>query len=115
MKEKIEDYYLKQIEPNRSVLFALRDIILNYHEFISEEWKYGLPSYYYNKKPFCYIWKDKKTSEPYIGIARGFQMEHPSLIQGDRTRIKIFPIPTNQDIDINTIYQIFDEASKLYK
>lgn len=115
MKEKIENYYLKQIEPNKSCLFALRDIIIKYNKNISEEWKYGLPSYYYKKKPFCYIWKDKKTNEPYIGIARGFLIEHPSLIQGDRTRIKILPIPTDQDIQIKTIYAIFNLTVKLYK
>lgn len=114
MKEKIENYYLKQIEPNRSCLFALREIILNYSQHISEEWKYGLPSYYYKKKPFCYIWKNKKTNEPYIGIARGFLIEHESLLQGDRTRIKILPIATNKDIDIELIYVIFNLASKLY-
>lgn len=114
MKEKIEAHYLKQKEPNRSVLFALRAIILNYNEFISEEWKYGLPSYYYKKKPFCYIWKDKKTNEPYIGIARGFLIEHPKLIQGDRTRIKILPIATNKDIDIETLYEVFSLAAEHY-
>ena len=115
MKEKIEAYYLKQIEPNRSCLFALRSIILNYNTHISEEWKYGLPSYYYKKKTFCYLWKDKKTNEPYIGIARGFLIEHTALIQGDRTRIKILPIPVDKDIEIKTIYNVFDLATTLYK
>jgi hypothetical protein len=115
MKEKIENYYLKQVEPNRSCLFALREIILNYSKYISEEWKYGLPSFYYKKKPFCYIWKDKKTNEPYIGITKGFLIEHSSLVQGNRTRIKILPIPTDQDIQIKTIYTIFDLTTKLYQ
>ena len=114
MKEKIENYYLKQTEPNRSVLFALREIIRNYDDRISEEWKYGLPSYYFKNKPFCYLWRDKKTNEPYIGIARGFLIEHPILIKGDRTRIKILLIPIDKDIQIKTIYAVFDMASKLY-
>lgn len=114
MKEKIDAYFLKQIEPNRSCLFALRDIIRNYNNEISEEWKYGIPYYYYKKKPFCYIWKDKTTQKPYIGISRGILIKHPSLIQGNRTKIKILPIETDKDILIETIYSIFDLATKLY-
>ena len=114
MKEKIEAYYLRQTEPNKSCLLALRDIILNFDDRITEEWKYGLPSYYYKKKPFCYIWRDNKTHEPYIGIARGFRIDHPALIQGDRTRIKILPIAPTEDIDIELIYEIFNLAKAVY-
>ena len=114
MKEKIEAYYLKQIEPNKSCLLALRTIVRDFDPNITEEWKYGLPSYYYKKKPFCYFWKDKQTQEPYIGIARGFLIEHPALIQGDRTRIKIIPIAPTKDIPIKIIYEIFELAVAVY-
>lgn len=114
MKEKIEAYFLKQQEPYRSCLMSLRYIVLNYDTNISEEWKYGLASYYYKKKPFCYFWKDKKTQEPYIGIARGYLIEHPKLIAGDRSRIKIIPIDTAKDIPVEKIYEIFDLAVSCY-
>lgn len=115
MKEKIEAYYLKQVEPTKSCLLALRTIIKNYDATISEEWKYGLLSFYLKKKPFCYIWKDKNTQEPYIGISRGYLIEHPALIQGNRTRIKILPIHPEKDIPIELIYEIFELAASTYK
>tara|TARA_B100000809_G_scaffold266776_2_gene331462 strand:- start:3880 stop:4227 length:348 start_codon:yes stop_codon:yes gene_type:complete len=115
MKEKIEAYYLKQVEPNKSCLLTLRTIIKNYDIHISEEWKYGLPSFYYKKKPFCYLWKNKKTQEPYIGIARGFLIEHTELIQGDRKRIKKLPITPTKDIPIKKTHEIFKLAISTYK
>lgn len=114
MLNKIEEFYDKQIEPNKSCFLALRSLTLNYSNEIQELVKYGLPFYYYKKKPFCYFWKDKKTNEPYVGIAKGFLIEHPTLIKGDRTRIKILPIPPLTDISKTTLYEVFDLASEHY-
>jgi len=116
MLNKIENYYLKQEEANRGFLLALRGLVLDFDPIrISQEWKYGLPFFYYKKKPFCYFWKDKKTQEPYIGMAKGYLIEHPSLESGDRTRIKILPLNTSKDIDIRTLYEVFELAIQHYK
>jgi hypothetical protein len=55
-----DNYYLKQEEPYKSYLLALKDIILGLDEAITPEWKYGLPFFYYNKKMFCYFGKIKR-------------------------------------------------------
>ena len=34
---------------------------------------------YYQQKMFCYLWTDKKTHEPYIGIVEGNKIDHPLL------------------------------------
>lgn len=114
MLTKIEEFYEKQTEPNKSCFLALRGLILNFSPDIQELVKYGLPFYYYKKKPFCYIWKDKKTNEPYIGMHKGFLIEHPSLIKGNRTRIKILPVPPLEDISKTTLYDVFKLALEHY-
>tara|TARA_B100000809_G_scaffold251192_1_gene284442 strand:+ start:14156 stop:14506 length:351 start_codon:yes stop_codon:yes gene_type:complete len=109
-----DNYYLKQEEPYKSCLLTLKDIILSLDESITPEWKYGLPFFYYKKKMFCYFWKDKKTQEPYIGICRGNEIEHPLLEAGNRTRMKILRINPNEDIDVDSIQEILTEAITCY-
>jgi hypothetical protein len=110
-----DNYYLKQEEPYKSCLLALKDIILTLDENITPEWKYGLPFFYYKKKMFCYFWKDRKTQEPYIGVCRGKEIEHPLLEIGNRKRMKIFRVNPNEDIDIKSIKEILIEAMTFYK
>lgn len=110
-----DNYYLKQEEPYKSCLLALKDIILGLDENITPEWKYGLPFFYYKKKMFCYFWKDKKTQEPYIGVCRGNEINHPLLEAGNRTRIKIFRVNPNEDIDVKNVLEILSLAMGQYK
>ena len=108
------NYYLKQEEPYKSCLLVLKDIIIGLDEQITPEWKYSLPFFYFKKKPFCYFWKDKKTQEPYIGVCRGGEMEHPLLEAGNRTKMKILRINPNEDIDIEAVQEILKLAMTLY-
>jgi len=111
---EIDSFYLSKAEPTKSCLLALREIITDFDKDISEAWKYRMPFFLFKGKIFCYLWTDKKTKEPYIGIVEGNKINHPSLIQGNRVRMKALPIDPNQDIPIKTIYSIFSEAVRFY-
>jgi hypothetical protein len=110
----VDQFYLNKEEPARSCLQALRSIFFGYHNDLTEHWKYGLPFFYYKKKPFAYLWIDKKTLYPYIGVVKGIFIEHPMLDQGNRKKMKVIPIDPNADIPVEVIYEIFDEAVALY-
>ena len=114
MKE-LDDFYLKLDEPNRACLLALRDIILAQDEAITTAWKYSLPFFCYKGKMFCYFWFDKKTTHPYIGMVEGKRLDHPKLIAGNRSRMKILPIDPNKDIPIRAIKSIMKQALDLYR
>ena len=115
MIKEHDNYYLKQEEPNKSCLLALKDIILKLDSEITPEWKYGLPFFYYKKKMFCYFWKDKKTQEPYIGICRGNEIDHPLLEVGNRKRMKILRINPQKDINVEELTDILVKAMELYQ
>lgn len=115
MIDILSDYYLRQEEPQRSCLLALRDIILKQDENVSETVKYGMPCFCYRKKMFCYLWTDHKTSEPYILMVEGKHLNHPELEQGDRSRMKILRIDPNEDLPIKTIELILNDALDLYR
>ncbi len=110
MQNEQEQFYLNKIEPHRSCLLTLRNIIINQNNEITTSWKYKMPFFCYHKKMLCYLWTDKKTKEPYIGFVDGNLIKHPKLIQGNRSRMKILPINPNKDIPIQLIKVLLDKA-----
>ena len=114
MQEQLDNFYLNQEEPNQSCFLALREIILAYHKDITPDFKYGLPFFMFKGKMFCYLWKDKKSNQPYISFAAGNKIEHPSLFQGDRKRFKLLFVDPERDIPIKLIQEILHLAQKTY-
>ncbi|MCG8373924.1 MAG: DUF1801 domain-containing protein [Balneolales bacterium] len=110
MQKQLEDFYNSQKEPNRSCLFALRDIILNFDPNLKETTKYGMPCFVLRKKHFCYLWIDKITGTPYILLVDGVHIEHTALKAGARKRMKVLEINPEQDIPLHTIHEIFNLA-----
>lgn len=115
MQSQLQDFYASKDESTQSCLFALRDIILEFNPEITETVKYGMPCFVYGKKHFCYLWTDKKSGHPYILIVEGNNIDHPSLIQGDRKRMKELPVDPGKDIPVKIIYDIFNLALTYYK
>lgn len=115
MVEELHNYYLSKEEPNKSCLLALRSIILNQDENITETQKWGMPCFCYKNKMFCYLWTDKKTQEPYILMVEGKYLDHPQLEEGDRLRMKILRVNSNKDLDLKTIETIMQKALDLYR
>jgi hypothetical protein len=111
--EKLDDFYLQQKEPTGGCLLALRDIILSFNSDITETRKYGMPCFCYKNKAMAYLWKDKKSQEPYILFVDGIQIDHPALEQGDRARMKILPVDPDKDIPIKRIQEILVLALEL--
>ena len=111
----LAQFYLNLTEPNKSCLLTLRDIILNTDCHVTETLKYGMPCFCFKNKMFCYLWIDKKSQEPYILFVEGNNLDHPMLEAGSRKRMKTLPVPANQDLPIETIQQLFNEALDLYR
>ena len=115
MIEALDQFYLEQEEPTKGALLALREIILSLDGHIAPAWKYKAPFFLYKGKMFCYLWIEKKTRLPYIGVVEGRRIEYPLLEQEKRSRMKIFRINPNLDIPIIEIQAILNKALGLYK
>ncbi len=108
---KPTDAFFEQLdEPLKSTLLALRNHLLNFKEDITEKMSYGMPTYYYQGKRICYLWKKKNTNTPYIGFIDGNLIEHPLLLQEKRARMKIFLIDTKKDLPYQTIDELLSLA-----
>ncbi len=109
-----DSFYFEKEESIKSCLLALKAIILKYNNNLEPRWYYRLPCFMYKNQIFCYLWIDKKTQFPYIAIGKGIKIEHPDLIQGNRTFVKLLMIDPNKDIPIDKIHHIFDSTMELY-
>ena len=114
MLRPIDQYFLQKEEPSKSCLEVLRRLILNFDEAITEEWKYGMPVYCYHGKMLCYLWIHRKFKQPYLGIVEGKRMNHPELLQENRSRMKILLIEPMKDIPLKKIRTILKEAISFY-
>ena len=110
-----DNYYEQKEEPVKSCLLALRDIILSQDKDISAAWKYGMPFFCYKGKMFCYLWVHKKYQLPYIGIVEGKKFNHPDLIIEKRSRMKIMLFDPCEDLPVEIINSILQQAINLYK
>jgi hypothetical protein len=106
-------FFLNQIEPNKSCLLALREIILQHNTAIAETVKYGMPCFCFGKKALWYLWTHKKTYEPYILFVNGNELHHHELEQGNRSKMKILRIDATQDIPIDLIRSLLAESIRL--
>ena len=48
-------YINKQKEPYQSIMLYVRSVLLKSHQDINERISYGIPFFYYKKRPLCYL------------------------------------------------------------
>ena len=113
--KELDNFYWNNEEPSRGCYLALKEIILGLDKGMTPEWKYKLPFFYLNGKMFCYLWKDKKTKMPYIGIMGGNKLEHPKLIQDGRKWVKILYVDPEKDLDIDLIMEIMAMTLEMHE
>ena len=115
MLRDIDNFYLRQEEPAKSCLLALREIILQQDDNITAAWKYGMPFFCYKRKMFCYLWINKKNGQPYLGMVEGKHLQHPELLIENRSRMKIMLFDPAKNLPVKKINAILQQAVNLYK
>jgi hypothetical protein len=111
----LHTFYDQQPEPLKSTLLALKAVILAQDADITHEWKYGMPFFCYKGKMFCYLWVQKKTGQPYLGLVEGKHFDQPFLLQEKRSRMKIYLLHAEEDLPIDTLEALVNQALVLYK
>lgn len=114
MLNDLNAWYISKEEPTKSTLLAMRKFILDFDENMTETWTHGMPMFRYKGKLFCYLWIDKKTYTPYIGIYKGIEIEHPKLELGNRNKMKTMHINPEKDLPTRTLNKILKMAVALY-
>ena len=81
------------------------------------EFKWGIPYFYYKKKPLCYLNASHTHRFVDVGFAKGFQLknnlEHLIADKG-RNTVKSLRYRTLEEINNTILIAVLKEAEKLY-
>ena len=111
-----EAYILKQSEPYKSILLHLQVLVEFTFPKAELLYKWGIPCYYNNKKPICYL----NQSKDYVDIAF-WHSAHLSkkfdsvLVSENRKIVKSLRYKTLDDINDSILLEILDEIKTLKK
>ncbi len=112
MLTPLENYYLKQPEPIRECLLAMKEIILHISSKITHERKYQIPFFYYKGKKLCFLWVDRK--KPLLGFVQDRKLQ--PLVAGVKRRdtIETILLDPAADLPIELVTERLKEIMKLY-
>ena len=110
-------YILQQPEKYRDILLHIISVVEQTLPEATLEYKWGIPYFYYKKKPFCYLNASHKHEFVDVGFAKGFQLkcnqEHLIADKG-RNTIKSLRYFNIEKIDNAVLVAVIKEAKKLY-
>ncbi|MEZ4837993.1 DUF1801 domain-containing protein [Flavobacterium sp.] len=112
-----EEYILNQPEPYRSILLHVQAVIeLNVPE-IKLFYKYKIPFYYYNNKPFIYLNASHKKHYVDVAFIRGYELTlHQDQLTGEgRTLVKSLRYKRLEEIDNAVLEELIQAQILLLK
>ncbi len=103
---------MKQPEPTRGCLLALKDLILRLDPNITQQRKFQIPFFYYKDKKLCFLWVHKK--QPLIGFVedKTIYPKKDGIKRKDKMETMYFD--ANADIPIKLIMSNLKKTIKLY-
>jgi len=115
-----ENYILEQPEPFRSILLHLQVTIENTVPEIDLLYKYKIPFYYIEKKPFCYLNHTKGYVDLGFWNAAHLSRHVELMISKDRKYMRSLRYYTMEDIDQRVLEEVLIDAfmvkdKKFYK
>lgn len=101
----------------RGILLCIIDVVKQTLPEATLEYKWGIPYFYYKRKPFCYLNASHKKQYVDVGFAKGFQLQNHLdhlIADNGRNTIKSLRYISIESININVLTQVILEAEKLY-
>ena len=105
-----EAYILNQIEPFRSILLQLQIIIETTLPNPQMLYKYKIPFYYIDKKPFCYLNVTKGYVDLVFYHGTHLQKHFSFLETGGRKHMKSLRYKKIEDIQHTVLIETLEEA-----
>jgi hypothetical protein len=112
-----QEYILHQPEKYREILYHVISVIENNLPDVTLLFKWGIPYFYYHKKPFCYLAPNHKKGFVDVGFAKGFELKNNQehLIDENRNTVKSLRYFSLEAIDNTVLIAVLKEALTLYK
>jgi len=111
-----EEYIFRQPEMYREILLHIVAVVEQELKDTELLFKWGIPYFYYKKKPFCYLAPNHKRKFVDVGFAKGFQLlkNQESLVDENRNTVKSLRYTTLEGIDNSILKSVIEEAKTLY-
>ncbi|TMM29518.1 DUF1801 domain-containing protein [Polaribacter aestuariivivens] len=110
-----EEYILKQPEPYKSILLHLQILIESSFPNTDLQFKWKIPFYYLDDKPFCYLNPSKKKG--YVDVAFWVSAHltkyNELLISENRKVVKSLRYKSIDDINEEVLLTVLEEAHQL--
>lgn len=112
-----EAYILRQSPQFQEIIYYVIAVIEQEMNSTELLFKWGIPYFYYQKKPFIYIAPNKSKGFVDIGFAKGFQLKlHQNVLVGEnRNTVKSLRYYKVDSVDDNVFREVIQEAKLLYK
>ncbi|NHN24176.1 DUF1801 domain-containing protein [Flavobacterium jejuense] len=112
----VEEYIYRQPDVYREMLLYIITMVekeLNDSELL---FKWGIPYFYYKKKPFCYLAPNHKKRFVDVGFSKGFQLKENQdvLVDEKRNTVKSLRYFSLEEIDSEILKSVIKEAKRLY-
>lgn len=105
-----QNYILSRPEPFRAILLELSTVIENQIPEAQLLYKWRIPAYYIDNKPFCYL----NQSTDYIDLgfwhAAHITVHPDKLIQEKRVFIRTLRYKSLEDIEFNVLVDVLKDA-----
>jgi hypothetical protein len=112
-----QEYIFHQPEKYKDVILHVCSLIERILPEAELLFKWGVPYFYYKKKPFCYLAPNHKKGFVDIGFAKGFQLQQNQefLVDEKRNTVKSLRYSSLETIDNKVLEDVIVEARSLYK
>ena len=112
-----DDYINRQPEKYQSMLMHLIAVFEREIPELELLFKWGIPYFYYRKKPLCYLAPNHKKGFVDAGFARGFQFKRNQehLVSENRNTVKSLRYFSLESIDNAVLEDVICEAQALYQ
>ena len=111
-----ENYIINQPEPYRDILLYLQLIVERTIPELELKYKYKVPFYYLNGKPFCYFNASHKRQFVDVGFCKGSQIEvhQEYLITEKRKKMASLRYKNLEEINNHVLIEVLEFTKKLY-
>ena len=112
-----EAYILRQSADFQEIIYYVISVVEQKMNSIDLLFKWGIPYFYFEKKPFIYIAPNKSKGFVDIGFAKGYQLTlHQDVLVGEkRNTIKSLRYFDLETIPDEVLREVIQEAKLLYK
>ena len=108
-----EAYILEQAEPYRSILLHVQAVIERTLPDIDLKFKYRIPFYYFDKKPFCYLNQTKNYVDVGFWHSAHITVHQDKLVTKDRKVMKSLRYYALEAIEESVLIDVLQDAYKV--